>query len=141
MPNTPPNLMAAGNIYPSRFLKMSSTAFKCEQAAANGVVIGVSQEGTNYPPINDTLITIAGYAAIAGQNIRIFGEGDECLLELGDTVTAGQLLKSDANGKGVPILTNAGASTPQYYGARALQGGASGEKIRVQVTIGTLTQT
>ncbi len=77
-------------------------------------------------PLND--VSNSGYAAISGDSLRIFGQGDDCLLTLGvGGATAGDLLKSDANGAGVT------ASTGNKAGARALQTGAAGEKIRVEV--------
>jgi len=142
MPNTPPNLMAGGNIYPSRFVMLdSSNGFKCVQATASPVnkLIGISQEGTDYPPINDTdHITVAGYAAVSGEGIRIYGDGDCCLLEIvsGQTITPGQFLIPDSNGKGTAVGTGA---TTQHVGAVALQAttatSIAGEKIMVQVKV------
>ena len=51
-------------------------------------------------------------------------------LELGGTVSAGDMLKPDANGKGVT------AASTNYYGAIAKHGGAAGEKILVVVERG-----
>jgi hypothetical protein len=64
----------------------------------------------------------------------VAGLGSMCYVEAGATVTAGQYLKSDSQGRAVPVATS--GTTVQNYGAIALQGGSSGEKIRVLVIIG-----
>lgn len=132
MPNTPMNLMANGDIYPSRFVKPDVSAdFKCLQATANSDIIAVSQVGSNYPPLSD-LVTDAK-AAEADQWIQLFGDGDTCLVEAGDAITRGAKLKSDAVGRAVSIA--AAGTTLQNYGAVALQSAtAAGELILVQVT-------
>ncbi len=131
MPNTPPNLMANGNIYPCRFVKLDTSAdFKVIQATANSDILGVSQEGSNYPPLSD--LSVSAYAAQAGQNIRLFGDGDVCLVTAGGVITRGDKLKSDANGKAVSIATT--GTTLQKYGGIALQSAAAeDEKILIQV--------
>lgn len=128
MPNTPPALISSGNVYPNRFITVSGD-HSGAQAGANAATIGISRASTNYAPLSD--LSIEGYHAVSGQPISMIGDGEEGLLEIGDTVTAGALLKSDANGKGVPIASSGGAT--QNVGAIALEGGASGTKIRVQV--------
>ena len=138
---------ANGNIYPCRFVSMDAssapgTDFKVLEdiiVAAN--IAGISQEGTDWPPITDSHITNAGYAAIAGENVKVFGEGEICLLQIADTVTAGQLLRANAttDGKGIPVNIAGSPTTPQPYGALALQSGSSGDKILVQVRCGVYT--
>jgi|GEM_PF-1204648 len=130
MPNTPPNLIAYGNIRPCRFVTVYTGAdFAVLEGEANARIIGISQEGSNYPPLNDLSLTV--YAAQNGDPVQIYGDGDTCLLELGDTVTRGGRIKSDADGCGVPILST--GTTIQQIGAVALQSGTVGQKIRVQV--------
>ena len=70
------------------------------------------------------------YAAESGDLLEVFGPGQETQLELGGTVSAGDMLKPDANGKGVT------AASTNYYGAIAKHGGAAGEKILVVVERG-----
>jgi hypothetical protein len=135
------NLQANGNISPCRFVCIDpSSDHKAIQCDASAVPVGVAQEGTNYAPITDAdHITVSSYAAVDGEPVRIFPQGENCLLEIGDTVTRGELLKPDADGKGVPIVTNGDTTTPQFYGAHAEQSGSAGEKIRVHVVPGVYT--
>jgi hypothetical protein len=135
MPNTPPNLVAGGNIYPCRFCTLSTSYdMTVVQCGANEDVIGVSQEGTNSPPLSD--VTVSTYAAADGQNMRMFGEGDVCLIEAGDVITRGGRLKSDSVGRAVPIATT--GTTRQKIGAIALQSAAAaGNKILCQVRFET----
>ncbi len=135
MPNTPPHLMANGDIRPSRFVKIDATAEnKGLEADANELLIGISFEGSNYPPLSDLSITVL--AAAQGQHFRMYGAGDVCLLEAGDAITAGDRLKSDADGRGVTMASI--GTTIQHYGARALQdAAAAGELIRVFVDLGS----
>lgn len=133
MPVPQPQLRATGNLYPMRFVMLSTTEDNSgAQATANAQVIGVSGVGTNYPPINDAHVTVAGYHAVDGDVIQLHGNGDICLLEAGDVVASGDRLKADSNGKGVPIATT--GTTVQQIGAVALEAApAAGVKIRVQV--------
>jgi hypothetical protein len=134
MPNTPPRLVAGGTINPCRFVKMSTAADdRCLEADANEDVIGVSYEGGKYAPLSDLVTT--NPHAIAGDPVGLYGDGDQCLLELGADAVRGNKLKSDADGKGVPIATT--GTTLQRYGAMALESGKSGEKIRVFVQLGS----
>lgn len=112
--------VATGNINPARFVKMSGD-FSVAQAGASDSPVGVSFDIAR----NAT----ATLAAVSGEGIGVYTEGAECWLQAGDTVTAGQLLIPDASGQGVPV------SGYVSLGAIALEGGASGELIRVQVRI------
>jgi len=136
MPNTPPTLVAGGNIYPQRFVKPSTSADDTGlQCGANEEPIGISQEGSNYPPLSD--LSVSGYCASAGQTFRLHGLGDVCEIVAGDVVRRGKKLKSDSVGRGVEI--DESGTTLQNYGALALQSAAAaGEKIRVQVIIGSV---
>ncbi|WP_321377108.1 capsid cement protein [Trichococcus shcherbakoviae] len=137
MITAPPQLQANGNIYPSRFVMVDpSDNAKCIQATANAKVIGVSQVGTNYPPITDSSITVAGYAAIDGQNVELHTLGQVCHVEAGDVFAAGDYLKSDGDGKAIKIATT--GTTLQRYGAQALEAAtAAGQKIRCYIMPGS----
>jgi hypothetical protein len=115
---------ASANISPSRFVKLSGDK-TVAPAGDNGEIIGVSQEGSNKAPLQDMVSTV--YAAETGQSLAVYSTGEMCLVEAGAAITAGNLLKSDANGKAVPILGTGTAI--QNYGAIALEGGANGDKI------------
>lgn len=134
MPNTPMRILANGTIRMSRFVRYDTTApHRGLEGNANCKCIAVAQEGSNYPPLSD--LVVGGNAAVAGEYLRIYGNGDECLLECGDTVTTGDYLKSDAVGRGVPIAI--AGTVLQRYGAIAQEDGAVGHLIRVSVLIGS----
>jgi hypothetical protein len=118
--------VSTGNIAPSRFVKLSTTLDgKCTQAGAGEKIFGISQQGTRNTPYGSL---DDGYAAIAGENLQIYGPGDDgAVLELGGTVAAGDRLKSDANGKGVTTVTNL-----DEVGAVAMVAGTSGQLVPVQ---------
>lgn len=131
-----PNFIANGTIQPSRFVKLDTTAgklFNVLQAAAStdSTLIGISQPGSFDPPGTTGSATDA---ARAGQELSVYSIGDVCLLELGGTVTAGDYLMSDASGKGV-IATLTDGTTIRHIGAKALESGVSGEKIRALVIL------
>jgi len=131
MANTPPRLVASGNIYPSRFVKISGEN-QCAQCGAGDEPIGISMEGTNYPPIDDPHVTVAGYAAVSGESLRIYGDGDESvLITAGAAFSAGAHLKADTDGKGIATTAATDAS-----GAVALQAAtAKDQLVPVQVQI------
>lgn len=125
------SMVAGGIIRPSRFVKLSTTdEGRVLEADAGNKVFGVSEEGTRKVPLTGL---DDGYAAIEGESLRVYGLGARCYLELGGTVTRGDRLKSDADGKAV----TASADTEEY-GAIALNGGVSGDLIRVLVDFGTI---
>lgn len=146
--------MANGNIYPCRFVSLDTAGspdstthiasgnFKViEDIIVAQFIVGVSQEATDWPPLTDSHITNAGYAAIAGENLKVYGVGERCLVELAGTTVAGDLLKANAttDGKATPVVGVGTLSTPQYYGGIALADGVSGEKIPMIVMPGVIT--
>ena len=121
--------VAGGTIAPARFVKQSTTADNTVlQAAAGDPIVGISQKGTRRTPYS-TLDD--GNAAISGEPLHVFGPPETAPLELGGTVTQGDRLKSDANGRGITAGTDG-----DNYGAIAPQAGASGDIIEVQVMLG-----
>jgi hypothetical protein len=120
------SFIANGNIRPSRFVKLDTTADgKVLECDAGEGVIGVSHESTRRTPYSSL---DDGYAAIAGEQIEVYAHTSECLLELGGTVTRGDRLKADADGKGVSSSTDL-----DNWGAIALQSGVSGNLVKVKV--------
>jgi hypothetical protein len=120
---------AGGNIAPRRFVKQSTTAPNTVlQAGAGDKVFGISQTSSRNAPY---LTLDDGFTAIAGEPVRVFGPGEIAPLQYGGTVTAGQRLKSDANGKGIATTADG-----DEYGAVALQSGIADEIGEVRVEIG-----
>jgi hypothetical protein len=122
--------VANGNIAPSRFVTLDSTAAgRVVQATTGDLPFGISQPQTRRIALSGT---DDGYAAIADENINVYGPGDPgVLLELGGTVSHGDLLKPTTGGKGITA-----SSDHDKYGARALASGTSGQLIPVEVLIG-----
>lgn len=121
--------VAGGNIAPSRFVikTVSSGEPVVTQAGSNVATWGISQPSTRRLALSGW---DDGYAAIAGENVNVFGDGDdECLLELAGTVAAGQPIKSDADGKGVLADTD-----KDHVGAVAKVSGVAGDLIKVKPT-------
>ena len=120
------SFVANGDIEPSRFVTIAGE-LRVAQSAGGERIIGISQDHQKDPPIKNA----STLAAEAGDPILVFGEGEDCHLEVGETVSAGDALKPNASGQGIVIDdTPADAS-----GAVALQNGVSGEKICVRVEI------
>ena len=122
-----PSFMASGDIRPSRFVTISGD-HQVAESNANDKIIGISQQGTRDAPIPSA----SALAAASGETLKVYGDTQECSLELGVTVTAGMDLKSDADGQGVAITQGA---TNQEVGATALACGVSGDIVRVQVQL------
>ena len=138
---------ANGTIYPCRFVSAypasgNSDCFKViEDVVVAQAILGVSQEGTLGFPMNSTNdmgVTAPTAAALDDtyreQDLKVYGPGEVCLIELGGTVNAGSMIKSNGttDGKGI-TMTIGSTTTPQFYGGIALQYGVAGEKIRMLV--------
>lgn len=125
------SFIANGDIYPCRFVELvTSTTGRVTQCGTGEKVYGISQMGLRRDPYIET----SGRAAIAGEPIMVFDDAEECLLELGGTVSAFDRLKSDTNGKGVATTTNL-----DEYGAIAIESGVAGEQIKVKVQRGQIS--
>jgi hypothetical protein len=123
-----PSFKAGGNVSPSTFVKGDSADFSVVAAGANDAILGISGEGLEGPPgVSGT----SAYHASSGNPCKVYGLGSICRLLLGGTVTRFTYIKSDASGAGVAAATS--GTTYQKIGAIALESGASGEYIRVQV--------
>ena len=135
-------IVGSGTVAPSVFVHFctatatggSIAGYAVQQSVVSSVPCGIAQEGARYAPTEEQLGTYAGRLVAAGgpgDPIKVYALGDICLLSLGGTVTPGQLLRPDANGKGI-----AASVTGLGYGAMTQEGGNSGDLIRVQVVMG-----
>lgn len=122
--------VSGGNIAPSRFVTPSAVADNTVlQATTGSHPIGVSQAGTRNTPYS-TLDD--GFAAIATENIHVFGENETCGLEIGSGgCAAGDFLKPDVNGAGVKSSTDG-----DWYGAISGQAAVQGQIVEVEILIG-----
>ncbi len=126
-------MVSGGDVRPSRFIKVSTAAdYTCLEADANEAVIGISTNATRDAPIPNADTD----AAEAGDDLHYHPIGSVCQLELAGTVTRGDEIKSDADGKGVVRATT--GTTLQNFGAIALESGVSGEFIQVLVVRGSI---
>ncbi len=121
---------AGDNTPASRFVSLVSGGTNLAAVSwANAEIIGVSQEGTRSFPQQGVA---ADYAAADGETFACYSVGEVCLVEAGAAIDPGTLLKSDADGRAVPIATT--GTTIQNYGAVALeQATAAGQAIRCLV--------
>lgn len=126
-----PNYIAGETLYPKRFAKHSTTADKTAlMADADSIPLGVIHEGSRIAPIPQVS---AVEHAQAGEEARVHGEGEEVPVEIGASVSDGDMLMPDADGYAIT------ATSGKYYGAQALQAGAAaGETILCRVTLGLL---
>lgn len=109
---------ATGTIVPSRFVRISGTQ-SVEQCTQGNFAFGISQEWTVSP--------FVGYAAAAGDLVKVYGLDCDCWLMLGGTVNAGDFLKPDDFGRGIASLPSNNSS------ARAYESGSEGDLIRVRI--------
>lgn len=128
MPLTP-NLIAGADIYPRRFLMIDpANAYNAIQATASAPIIGVSAESTRIPQTPDHTESIVH--ASAGENVSLYGAQETCLVELGANISSpGTQLTATSAGLAI------GASTAApFVGGYALQGGVTGDYIKIVVT-------
>lgn len=123
-----PSFYAGGNINPSRAVSLSTAAdYYVLQSTTTTLPFGISQPGTLEAP---GTAADAGYAATDGKTLKVAGVGEVALLELGTGGCArGDMLKSDADGKGV--TASVASATLVHYIGRALRTGVAGEKVPV----------
>lgn len=118
---------AGGTVNPRRFVKMGAAdGYAIQATSSAATIIGISEQVLG-PSTANTAAAEATFDVI---------KGDQALLELGDTVTRGQYLTADANGKGIPAVIVAG--TPLYVGAYAEESGVVGDFILVTLHPGVI---
>lgn len=114
---------ASGAINVSRFVApVASTEGYVEQATASKNIVGVSQEGDRASTFAGGT---AGQAATTGESLKVYGRGKRCLIKLGGTVAANQLVTADASGQAVSADITATGTI--YLGGRCIKGGSSGD--------------
>jgi hypothetical protein len=124
-----PALIAGGDVYPYRFIRIDTTGPTAtvddntgvQVSAASDNVVGVSDGSTNGPT--------SGKHAADGDPITLQG-GDVVLVECGGAVSRGGRVQADTDGKAVSAVATAGPAF-RYQGYVALEAGASGQIIRV----------
>lgn len=117
------SLMAGGNIYPARFVKMDDTNHEVVQgAAATDDIIGISQESQKDAPTPSA----ADYAATSGESVPVYFAGSVCRLQIGTGgASPGTRLVADSDGKGVASATSGTAL--QCVGAISLETASADE--------------
>ena len=120
-----PSYVAGGNIAPSRFVKHTTTENQVTQCGSAEKMCGISNQGTRRTPHEDI---DDGYAAISGENIRVYGPGETCWVEAGGTIAVDDRLGSDTNGKATATTTD-----NAWVGAKALTPAVSGQLCKVEV--------
>lgn len=118
---------AGGAVNPCRFVKAGAADGAIIQAInGSAMMFGVSEQVVG---------TATSNVAASGDMVDVV-KGGLAYLELGDTVTRGDVLTSDADGKGITTVIVAG--TPIYYGAIAEVSGVAGDIIPVKVAPGVV---
>lgn len=118
MPIPKKTYYASGAVAAYRFVALGSADNTMVQAsAATDQLIGISD-------------------SLGGEDTRPFDVGmlgDIVPLDIGGTVTRGNDLTADANGKGVAVSATVAAASNVNVGAIALQSGVDGDRINVLV--------
>lgn len=135
MPQQTNTRTAAGTILPMRFVQTGAmatnvpnaeygvlTALQCTGAGVE--ILGIAQEWMNNPmgtPAQAQYVPAGYAAAVAGEEVTIYGDGSECMVVVGSgyQVTPDMLLTSDASGNAIPVGSS-GAG--KWIGARAIYG-------------------
>ena len=107
------------------------------QCTGSGEIIGIGAEFT-MAMMGQALGPVQGFpAAYAGQGIKVYEDGEDTVIMVGSgqTVSPDNLLVSDGSGNAAPL--NLAGVGNKFYGARAIEGGAAGDVIRVSVYTGS----
>jgi len=127
------NAYAAGTINTSRFVVASATHPNAAIQASDGtkLPLGISTNASRRHPNPDYTQAQCDEAALVGEVIGIHPPGTVGVDLLCNAAwNPGDLLMSDANGKGIV------ATTGKYYGARAQTAGTVGALCPVDVVCG-----
>lgn len=127
MPLNNMSYVAGENLAPSRFVKRDTSQDNAVVYADDGTaaLVGITFSGTRAAPIPSVSESLA---AAEGEPVRVYGVGDRCEVELGETITAANLnLTATTDGKAVA------ANSGDFVGAIAERAASSGERVWVQV--------
>jgi hypothetical protein len=126
-----PNWIAGGNIYPATIVTNVGQAEETVVQATSSSVpyVGIAQEGTYYAP---GVVGSTTYAAVSGQELRVFQDGEVALCVSDTTITAGQSIKSDSVGFGTPVVSS--DSVGVFVVGRAIEG-TTGANILFRVMV------
>ena len=123
--NVSDNFTADGNISACRFVVAGEQEHHVRQA--NGWpterIFGISMQGNRYAPGTPF---DHGFCATDGDDVMVYTEGADIMLELGGVAEAGSRLGPDSEGRGIQPL----AGRP--HSAVALEAGVPGQRIRVR---------
>jgi hypothetical protein len=127
MPLNNMSYVAGHDILSCRFVKRSASVDNAVVYATDGAaaIVGITFNGTKDAPIP---LNTTNWLAETGDPVRVYGPGDRCEVELGETITAANLnLTATADGKAVA------ANSGDFVAAIAERAASSGEKVWVQV--------
>lgn len=125
--------VADGTIRVCRFVKpSSSTDFRCVEADANELTIGISSEASRIAPL-PTVTTDPPEAAQVNEQLQVFTDPEQVvMLRIGSGgITRGVEIISDADGNGVAVGST--AETVYQVGAIAEESAVEGELCRVVI--------
>ena len=122
--------IADGNIGTNLFLKLGSAGRDhVVLCGANEVPVAVSPSG-----IHDR--DSAPYAAELDDHFEVYYGGFVKVTVGGSAVSVGDYLKSDSNGKAIPVTLTAGAGPQNHVGIALNEGDAENKIITMQIEIG-----
>jgi hypothetical protein len=124
------SFVATGNLVPSRFVKLDSgVTGHVAQAGGGDFPFGVTQQGTRNPSYSGLQ---DGYCATSGENVRVYLDEEECMLEVDAAYNPGQTLKPGTSGIGTATTADG-----DIYGAIQLDAStAANQLVKVRVRFG-----
>lgn len=128
-----PRYIARGNILPSTIVKIDTTSGHnfgvIAATATSDKPVGIAQAGTHDAPGTNGAGT---YAASDGQEIRVYGDGEECLGLAGAAITQGDNLIFVSGAKLTPHL---GSETSDLYIVGQALESASGDGVLFRMLV------